>query len=80
VRRWYITGGAGSGKTTLAADLAARLGIPHYDVDRGELPAHTDDEWIVEGAHIWAMDRFVEDADKVVWLDLRPRVTIRRIL
>lgn len=80
MRRWYITGGAGSGKTTLAADLATKLGIQHYDVDRGDLPADTDGEWVVEGAHIWAMDRFVQDADEVVWLDLPPRVTIRRIL
>lgn len=79
-RRWYITGGAGSGKTTLAADLSAHLGITHYDVDRGESPPSTADEWIVEGAHIWGMDRFVQSADEVVWLDLPVRVTVPRIL
>ena len=80
MRRWYITGGAGSGKTTLAARVATILGVPHYDVDRGELPADDEDAWIVEGAHIWGMDRYVSDADVVVWLDLPARVTIPRIV
>jgi hypothetical protein len=80
VRRWYITGGAGSGKTTLAADVSAHYGISHYNVDRGELPPSTADEWIVEGAHIWGMERFVREADEVVWLDLPPRVAVGRIL
>jgi hypothetical protein len=80
VRTAYITGGAGSGKTTLARDLSAALGVPHYDVDRGELPPMGAEEWIVEGAHIWSMDEFVRSADEVVWLDLPARVTIPRIL
>ena len=29
----HIIGGPGSGKTTLAKQLSARLGIPHYDLD-----------------------------------------------
>jgi adenylate kinase family enzyme len=32
-RRIHFTGGAGSGKTHLAARLASDLGIPHYDLD-----------------------------------------------
>ena len=80
VRRWYITGGAGSGKTTLAEALSRRLGIPHYDIDRGEAPAATDEDWIVEGAHIWDMSKYVVAADEVVWLDLPLRVTVPRIL
>lgn len=80
MRRWYITGGAGSGKTTLAAAVARALELPHFDVDRGELPAGDADEWIVEGAHLWGMERYVGAADVVVWLDLPVRVTVRRIL
>lgn len=80
MRKVYVTGGAGSGKTTLAHELSQHLGIKHYDVDRGELPPDEATEWIVEGAHIWGMDRFVRSADEVVWLDLPVRVAIRRIL
>lgn len=80
VRTVYITGGAGSGKTTLARELSAVLGVRHYDVDRGELPPRGTEGWIVEGAHVWAMGDFVEAADEVVWLDLPARVSIPRIL
>lgn len=76
----FLTGGAGSGKTTLARDLSARLGIAHYDIDTGDVPPSGAEEWIVEGAHIWGMDRFVEGADEIVWLDLRVWVTVPRIL
>lgn len=51
-----------------------------FDVDRGELPPSGAAEWIVEGAHIWGMDDFVQSADVVVWLDLPARITIPRIL
>ena len=80
VRKVYITGGAGSGKTTLARELARLLDLTHYDVDRGELPPDDAAEWVVEGAHIWGMDRFVRSADEVVWLDLPARIAVRRIL
>lgn len=32
--RIYIIGGAGSGKTTLAQEISARLSIPHFDLDQ----------------------------------------------
>ena len=80
MRRWYVTGGAGSGKTTIARHLSTAFGIPHHDVDRRQLPAPDADQWIVEGAHLWGMDEYVTRADVVVWLDLPPRVTIPRIL
>lgn len=78
--RYYVTGGAGSGKTTLAARLARALDVPHYDVDRGRRPSGDERGWIVEGAHLWGMDEFVDRADVVCWLDLPPRIAIRRIL
>ncbi|MFI7573447.1 hypothetical protein [Micromonospora sp. NPDC049497] len=34
VRRVLIVGGPGSGKTTLARTIAARLRLPHHDLDR----------------------------------------------
>ena len=33
VRRFLITGGPGSGKTVLARELAAALGVPHIELD-----------------------------------------------
>jgi len=32
-KRVHIFGGAGSGKTTLAREYAARYGIPHHELD-----------------------------------------------
>jgi hypothetical protein len=79
-RRWYVTGGAGSGKSTLAAELSRRHRIPHHDVDTGSLPPDGADAWVVEGAHVWGMDRYVAEAEVVVWLDLPLRVTVPRIV
>lgn len=78
--RYYVTGGAGSGKTTLAARLARALDVPHYDVDRGRLPSCDERGWVVEGAHLWGMDDVVDRADVVCWLDLPPRIAVRRII
>lgn len=60
--------------------LALAHDVAHFDVDRGRLPATDGDGWLVEGAHLWGMEAFVERADVVVWLDLPPRVAVRRIL
>lgn len=79
--RVFITGGAGSGKTTLGGELAQRWSLRHYQMDLGEspdVPAHT--RWLVEGGQLWDVDRFLATADLIVWLDLAPSVTIRRIV
>lgn len=80
MKRWYITGGAGSGKTRLAALIAERCSVPRYDVDRGEAPTSLEREWVVEGAHLWGMDKYIKTADVVIWLDLPPHVAMRRII
>ena len=81
VERLYITGGPGSGKTTLARWISQRCAIPHFDVDRGETPPTVaGGAWVVEGAHLWGMAAYVDAADVVVWLDLPLRITGPRIL
>jgi hypothetical protein len=79
--RVFSTGGAGSGKTTLGRELATRWSLPHHQMDLGEspdAPAHT--RWLVEGGQLWDVDRLLRVADLIVWLDLRPTVTIPRIV
>jgi adenylate kinase family enzyme len=47
VRRVSVVGSSGSGKTTLAARLAARIGVPHIELDAiywGPNWSHLDDE------------------------------------
>jgi hypothetical protein len=81
VERLYITGGAGSGKTTLARSVSERCALPHFDIDRGETPpVVAGGTWVVEGAHLWGMEAYVDAADVVVWLDLPLRITGPRIL
>ena len=89
-RRILVTGCSGSGKTTVAAALAARLGVPHHELDAlfhgpGWVPRPTfvadvtalaaTEEWVTE----WQYDRvrpvLLARADLLVWLDLsKPRV------
>lgn len=77
----YIAGGAGAGKTTLGRFLAARLVCPHHDWDRGERPETiAGGSWIVEGAHLWGIQPFLEAAEVIVWLDAPITRTVPRIV
>lgn len=79
--RIYIAGGAGAGKTTLGRLLATRLGLAHFDWDRGQLPeVVAGGRWVVEGAHLWAIEPFLHAADVVVWLDTPMTRTVPRIV
>jgi shikimate kinase len=81
VQRIYIAGGAGAGKTTLGREVARRLGVVHCDWDRGQLPDRVaGGAWVVEGAHLWAIEPFLESADVIVWLDVPVTRTIPRIV
>jgi hypothetical protein len=79
--RVFVTGGAGSGKTTIGRQLAQRWSLPHYQMDVGESDrAVGQNRWLIEGGQLWDIERFLDVADLIVWLDLSPVVTIPRIL
>ena len=95
-RRFHIMGGAGSGKTTLARELHARLGYPLYELDwiawtkQGKVPLNermaaldriiAQPAWITEGAFLWWTDPLLDNADVIVWLDLPFRISGWRMI
>jgi len=85
LRRLYVIGGAGSGKTVLAVYLSELLGIRHVELDLGgfaevENLAKDEGPWVVEGAFVYGIEPLLQSAERIVWLDLSPRVALRRIL
>jgi hypothetical protein len=82
-QRVFIAGGAAAGKSTLARKLSRRLDLPVFELDLGPTALdgfRIDSPWIVEGAQLWKIERFLELADVIIWLDLPLRVTVPRIL
>ncbi|MFC9972204.1 hypothetical protein ACFVH6_15100 [Spirillospora sp. NPDC127200] len=96
MERVLVAGVSGSGKTTLAARLAARYGLPRYELDalhhgpgwepRAEFVAEVaafsaDDRWVTEDQYHGRLgDLLWERADTVVWLDLPRRTVMGRVL
>ena len=88
----YITGSAGSGKTTYANKVAGELKIPLYKTDdfynEKEKRMFTveeikkvvkiDSDWIIEGAYY--IPEYVKAADKVIYLQIGVLETVSRIL
>lgn len=82
----HIIGGPGSGKTTLAQELSARLHIPHYDLDKlnwevdDVLAAAEQPAWITEGIYLIWTDPLLYYADSIVLLEVSWPVAARRIV
>ena len=94
-RRILVAGTSGSGKTTLAIALAARLGIPHTDIDGlfhgpgwTPRPEFADDvaalvardEWVTEWQYSLVRPLLLARADLLVWLDLTRTAVMRQIV
>ena len=81
-QRVHIIGGGGSGKTTLARRLGAATGLPVVELDVGaDLRAlASSPEWISDGIYLYDIEPVLARADVIVWMDLPPRVAIRRIV
>ena len=89
-----IIGSAGSGKTTLARYLSAKLHIPHHELDLicrkhgTHLAAYVDDAiaiakqpgWIAEGNFILWTDPLFYQADYIVFLEISWPVAAWRII
>jgi crossover junction endodeoxyribonuclease RuvC len=84
-RRILVAGTSGSGKTTVAAALAVRLGLPHVDIDglyhgpgwvpRLEFAADVAalaarEKWVTEWQYSAVRALLLARADLLVWLDL----------
>lgn len=85
VRRVLVAGCSGAGKTTVAAALADRLGLPHHELDAlrhgpAWVPRPTfvadvaafaaTGSWVTEWQSDVVRPLLLERADLIVWLDL----------
>ncbi|MQS16960.1 adenylate kinase [Streptomyces kaniharaensis] len=96
MKRVIITGSSGAGKTTMAAALAAQLGLPRAELDalhhgpgwvkRPEFEADVDrftagPAWVCEEQYYGVLGGLLwERADTLVWLDLPRRTVTRRVV
>ncbi|MFE6858927.1 AAA family ATPase [Nocardia sp. NPDC057668] len=93
MRRILVSGISGAGKTTLATELSALLGVPRHELDalhhgpgwvrRPEFESDVagfagDDRWVTEDQYVALVGALLwARADTLIWLDL-PRPTVMR--
>jgi adenylate kinase family enzyme len=99
MRRIVVVGAPGSGKTTTAAEIARRLGLPRTELDAlfwgpNWTPVATEtlhdrlraavagDAWVIDGNYFseGSAEIVWPRADTIVFLDLRKRTVMRRVL
>ena len=94
-RRILVAGTSGAGKTTVASALAARLGVPHVDIDGlfhgpgwTPRPEFAEDvaafvareEWVTEWQYSAVRPLLLARADLLVWLDLTRPAVMRQVV
>lgn len=95
-KRIHIIGCGGSGKTTLARQLAAILDAPCYELDQIGYDNHSKrslgdrlhavrqiaahSAWVSEGGYLWWVEDLLLSADIIVWLDLHWTLCYQRIV
>ena len=95
-KRIHIIGCGGSGKTTLARQIANALAAPCYELDSIGYTHHSkrsleerlhdvrqiavQPQWVSEGGYLWWVDDLLQNADAIVWLDLHWTLCYQRIV
>ena len=94
IRRVYITGGPGSGKSTLSQKIAAAAGLPLYEMDGVSFAQRWDgekmaaeaeriavmDEWVSEGSYLGWTVPLLDRAELIIRLDVTSHVALYRVL
>ncbi len=92
----YIVGTVGSGKSTFAHHLSMKYSIPHFELDnvvydgsRKRTEVERDQlfneiliqkDWVIEDVGRSCFQAGLKQADKVIYLNISPRILKRRIV
>jgi len=94
-RRVLVAGTSGAGKTTMAAQVAVILGVPHVEIDslfhgpgwtpRPSFAADVDafssrPGWVIEWQYSLVRELLADRADLLIWLDLSRHRVMRQVI